>query len=86
MAAKGVEQLKLRKDQRMDEISISKTITESFFKEFLNAPEMDVAIARAGKDDGDWNWDDELEEDETELEAGLQEELWEIQDFLDGRA
>lgn len=70
----------------MDEIRTSKAITEDCFKEFLNAPEMDVAIARAGKDDDNWNWDDELEEDETELEAGLLEELWEIQDFLDGRA
>jgi len=50
---------------KMDEISISKAITESFFN---------------------WDWDDELEEDETELEDGLLEELWEIQDFLDGRA
>jgi len=65
----------------MDEISISKAITESSSKEFLDAPEVDVAIARAGEYYGDWIW-----EDETELEDGLLEELWEIQDFLDGRA
>ncbi len=63
----------------MDEISISKVIKESFLKGFLDALEVDVAIAGTGKDNGNWIWEDRLE-------AGLLEKLWEIQDFLDGRA
>ena len=69
----------------MDEIVISKAITESFFKEFLDTLEVDVSIAGARENGAGWIWDDKLEEGETELEDGLKE-AWEIQDFLDGRA
>jgi len=58
----------------MAEVGVSKAITESFFKAFLDALAVDVAIAGAGEDDSDWNWEDGLKE------------AWEIQDFLDGRA